>query len=353
MNCINKLQNMIKHLPNNYPNIDNDINYIWNTLPEEMEHFTDQELIDNNYEINRLVITYLMELIIIHKKINVKYEIDEMTSFVGTAAYDKDNNKVLLSVMGMMLKADNTTSYLHTIFHELRHKTQHDFYKEDDINKLIKYDPELIMTLKHHIYEEYHQDNNREFYNDNYKELYSEVDAELYALTDIEDLINELIKSSSLKEQLQSELQDIKNNININPQASNEVTIITPVRTYFHVGRHKEDSLVLIDRFIKDNPILKDKYKALSILFVEYRPKRYDEIIRERNNLLREYRDTDYYHNIYRLYQNIIRTDPMYQLRDYLANNNIEEANEFLVIHPNLSFYYTDEFVNTLMNYKK
>ena len=169
MDCINKLKNMIKNLPNKYPNIDEDINYIWNILPEEMENFSYNELIDNNYKINELVIIYLMELSQLHKNIKVNYKIDETIALGGNAAYDKDNNEILLSVVSMMLTADNTTSYLKTIFHELRHVTQHNFTKEEDINEIIKYDPELIMVLKHHIFEEYHND---DFYKDNYHKLY-------------------------------------------------------------------------------------------------------------------------------------------------------------------------------------
>ena len=350
MDCIKKLKNMIKNLPNNYPNIDEDINYIWNTLPEEMENFSYNELVDKNYKINKLVITYLMELSLLYKQIKIDYDFDEITSISGKGAYDRENNKVYLAVLSLMIDADNTAYYLKTIFHELRHATQHKFYKEDNIDEIIKYDPELLLVLKHQIYGIF---NDKEFYEENYHKLYPEVDAELNAIQDIENLVNDLIKNNNLKEQILDDLDDLKENIKIHPQASIEVTTNTPIRTYLKVKGHREDSLILIDKFIKDNPTLIDTYKPLQLLFNGYVPKTYDEIIKERNSLLKKYKDTEYFDNIYRLYQNIIRTDPMYQLRDHLASNNIDGEIEFLSIHPTLTAEYNDEFMNTIMRYQK
>ena len=350
MDCIKKLKNMIKNLPNNYPNIEEDINYIWNTLPEEMENFSYDELVDNNYKINELVITYLLELSQLYKNIKSDYEIDETMCFYGSGGYDIENNKIRLSVMTMMIIADNIVSYLRTIFHELRHAYQNKFYNEENIDEIIKYDPELIIVLKHHIYKEYHDI--EDFYDPNYHKLYPEVDAETNALKDIENLVNDLIRDNNLKTQILNGLNDIEK-LNINPQAKLELTTNTPIRTYLKVKGHREDSLILIDKFIKDNPTLIDTYKPLQLLFNGYVPKTYDEIIKERNNLLKKYKDTEYFDNIYRLYQNIIRTDPMYQLRDHLSSNNIDGEIEFLSIHPTLTAEYNDEFMDTIMRYQK
>jgi len=49
MKCINKLYDMIQKLPKKYPNIDEDINYIWNILPEEIKKLSYNKLVDNNY----------------------------------------------------------------------------------------------------------------------------------------------------------------------------------------------------------------------------------------------------------------------------------------------------------------
>ena len=353
MNCINKLNDMIKNLPKTYPNIDEDINYIWNTLPDEMEELTYDQLLEYNYLINRLVITYLAEIAIRYKNMNVKYNVDETVSFAGTAAYDKENNKILFSTLVMMLCAENTTSYLQTIFHELRHVSQHQFYNEENIDELIKYDPKLILVLKHHIYEEYHPSNEREFYSTNYKKLYPEIDAELTASKEIESLVNDLIKDKKLKEQILDDLKDVKEKIDMHPQASKELTTSEPIRTYLRVNGKREDSLILIDKFIKENPVLPDNYKVLRLLFNNYIPKTYDEIIKDRNNLLKKYKGSDYYENIYKLYQNIIKSDPMYQLRDYLSNNSIDDGYNFIGIHPNLSAEYQDEFVETIIRYQK
>ena len=350
MKCIEKLKNMIKHLPNNYPNIDEDINYIWNTLPEEMEEFSYDELVDNNYKINELVITYLLELSQLYKNIKSDYEIDETMYFYGSGGYDIENNKIRLSVMTMMIIADNIVSYLRTIFHELRHAYQNKFYNEENIDEIIKYDPELIIVLKHHIYKEYHDI--EDFYDQNYHKLYPEVDADINSLKDIENLVKDLIKDNNLKTQILDDLNDIEK-LNINPQTKLELTTNTPIRTYLKVRGKEEDSLILIDKFIKDNPTLIDTYKPLQLLFNGYVPKTYDEIIKERNSLLKKYKDTEYFDNIYRLYQNIIRTDPMYQLRDHLASNNIDGEIEFLSIHPTLTAEYNDEFMDTIMRYQK
>ena len=352
MKCINKLYDMIQKLPKKYPNIDEDINYIWNILPDEMEAISRKQLVNVNYRINELVIIYLMELAILYKNVEVNYEIDEMTLLTGTAAYDHENNRILLSVLGMMLKAENTTSYLHTIIHELRHKQQHKFYGEEDIEEIIKYDPQMILVLKHHIYDKYHSSNNREFYSNNYHKLYSEIDAEENAFTSIENLVNDLIKDNKLKDQILDDLKDIKEISNINPQASTELNSSEPIRTYLRVHGKREDSIILIDKFIKENPVLPDNYKPLKLLFNGYIPKTYEEIIKDRNELLKKYKDQDYFDNIYRLYQNIIKTDPMYQLRDHLSNNSIEEGYNFIAIHPNLSAEYQDEFMDTIIRYQ-
>ena len=350
MYCINKLKSMIKNLPNTYPNIDEDINYIWNILPEEIKKLSYNKLVDNNYEINELVITYLMELSQLYKNIKSDYEIDETIYFNGSGGYDKENNKIRLSVMSMILISNNKVSYLRAILHELRHAYQYKFYNEKNIDEIIKYDPELIMILKHHIYKEYH--NKNDFYDTNYHKLYPEVDAETNALKDIENLVNDLIRDNNLKTQILNGLNDIEK-LKINPQAKLEVETNTPIRTYLKVRGRREDSLILIDKFIKDDPVLVDKYGPLKLLFNGYIPKTYEEIIKDRNELFRKYKDTEYFDNIYKLYQNIIRTDPMYQLRDHLANNNIDGGHEFLGMHPTLTSEYNDELFPKISETKR
>ena len=344
--AINKLSYMVEDITNNKledykPKINDDINFIWNILPEEMEKASDEELIDNRYELNYLVIEYLTILIIKYKNIDIDYEMDELTSLMGSAAYDYKNNRIILSVLGLMLKAINTTSYIQSIFHELRHFTQHKFYCEENIDEIIKYDPKLLLCLKHHLFEQSHDEDNRKFYNDNYYKLYPEIDAEENSIKEVRKFIETLITDENLKDLLNDELEDIRKDIRIDNEASDELNTQIPINTLFTLNKEQIDSLTEIDNFIKTNQQLQDEYKVLKLLFVGNRKKTYEEILRDREELLKKYKNTIYVDNIIKLYKNIIRTDPIYILNEYLDNKDIDGYVEFVDTHsPKLSHEY-------------
>ena len=352
---IEKLNNM--NYLNNEDIIDN-LNYIWNDLVIEMESLNSEELIEYNYEINSLVIEYLMKIIKKYYKekhnIEINYDYDEIYSLAGTAAYDEENDKILLSILGMMFQAPNTSFYIQAPLHETRHKIQHDFYKEKDIEKIIDYPPYFIMIAKHFIYEKNHQENNRSFYKDNYNYLYSEVDAEEYSIEMTKTFIEDLFKNSnrnSLKQQILQDIlylkEDLQKRNRIDNTSSHELYTSSLIKSSFIINNYKIPSIILINKYIRLHKELQYKIPVLRLLFNDSIPKEYHEIILDKEILSKKYDKA----KVENLYSYIIKSDPILQLSEYIISNNVDKIKEYIKTYPEILNTFSKELENILNLY--
>ncbi len=375
---IKQLTNKLNHLKkidfyDYFPNIIEDLDYMSEKLWIDMKSLSEEEQVDSRYEINELVISYFMEVIKIYwKEIyheEVDYSFDELLSIGGCAAYDGKKERVLISVIGLMIQAINTMSYMQPLLHELRHKKQHDFYKEDKIENMINYPAYFLLIEKHYLYMKKHK--NDSFYLENYTNLYPELDAEENSVNKLEEIIPTLCGkyqekrtiSEELKEKiilLQRRIQedteqikeDLKEKGRIQTSISQELLIDNPINSFFTEEGRLVDSLVAVDFFLKSHPELQEEYPILKLLWNNNHPKSYQELIVDKKNLLESFPNheinvfgitTTTHHQIEEFYQVIIKSDPILQIEEWQETNQKEKIEEYLKNHPTILEKYSKE----------
>ena len=257
----------------NFPEIIEDLIYIWNDLIYECEELSEDEFRDNIYEINKQIITYFAELVKIYAKekygITFNYEIDEITSLGGSAAYNSKENKIMISVMANLIHAINTSSYLQTILHEVEHIRQHNYYKKTGNNY-----PSYFSSIEKHYYliQELSKIDD-DFYNNNYKNLYTEVDAEESSIKMLKELIPFLeekgikkidyLKVEKIKKQIEEDIEEIEEDLislgRIKNQASKKLYEDSTRNLSFILCGEEISSDDLIKKVIEKNkPVLKE-----------------------------------------------------------------------------------------------
>lgn len=283
-----------------FPQMIEDLIYIWNDLVDDLEECTNQERINNIYDINETIINYFMEIVKVFAKekyqLEVEYEIDDIKTLGGCAAYDAENNKILISVMGMMLKAINTSSYLQSIFHELEHQRQHEFYREKIQEERQKYPSYFSLIEKHHIFEKSFSQEHPDFYKENYTRLYPEIDAEEESIHMLQELLPTLIqkyqKNNILSEELQSKInvlnkqiiedieeieKDLERNQRIHNKTSEELHNGKEEQSTFIIKNQEVNSQELIDKYFKTYTILPEE----KIVLKRIKKKYYNKVRRE------------------------------------------------------------------------
>lgn len=345
-----------------YPDLINDLDYYWNELPNKIEMLSEEEKIDQYSEITQSIILYFLEFIKKYLKelynIDIDYELDEIQVIGGCAAYNYHDNKILVSTLGMLIQLENNTSFIQPILHEFRHKLQHDFYQEHDIKSILKYPPYFILIAKHYIYSKSHDSN---FYLDNYTNLYPEIDAEEYSLYFLNDFLldlhsiynNDLLteKVIYLQQEIREDLlviyEILKEKGRVDTSLSQELYSTNPILSTFLVDKTIIDSLVEISYYLNNNPQLQNTYPILNILWNNDKPKDYQELINEKKVLLETIPnqkikiigtniETTTHQQIQEIFNNIIKSDPILQLSEYLYYKKVEKVSIFLKQHPDL-----------------
>ena len=360
-----KTEEIEKHYPNMIENMD----YIWNDLVEEMERLSSKELIDNLYKMNKLVANYLCEVINKYTQytmnINIDYHIEEMMIVGGKGGYDKENNRILISVMAIMLEAINTSCYLQTIFHEFRHQIQHQAYKESKIENIIQYPSSFLLVAKYYAYEMFHQENNRLFYQKNYNQYFPEIDANDYGIEALKnfwsafsnpfmDIRISQDKKEKLKKIFLEEADEIKKDLEDRGK-SNFHQMDIPISTI--IVEKEEDGIIVVDKYLKKNPQIIEEIPILKILRNQNRWKTYEELQLEKNHLLNEWKkitesckiisepwnSCSWEQQINNWYRAIIVSDPILYFQDLLYHNKKEEMKRFLEIHKTFLEEYKEE----------
>ena len=328
-----------------FPQMIDDLLDIEENIVENIFLLSLDDQVEYNYDIHYLMIKYYMELIKVYSKekyhISLKYDFEEILSVGGRAGYDEKKDMIHLTVIGMLFSFTNTCSYLKTLLHEFRHKLQHDFYKEKDLEKCLNYPAYFFLIGKQYFFTKYQSD---VFYSTNYTNLYSEVDAEEYSSNEIENIIPFLYHKYQERRETSKELEDkvskvmriIKENCTeIKAELKRENMIQTPISdelyhshnftSVFLVDQDLIDSITAINQFIKEHPELQEKFPILQLLWGNNQLKDYGELMQSKEKLLEEIPnikitpiDFDYptttHSQIEELYQTIVRTDPSLQI---------------------------------------
>ncbi len=349
---INKIDNYYVLL--NSKNVHNNMNYFIDTIKDVNNiNYDNKEFIYKriNYLIC-LIIKYLNE----ENNLDIKYNIFSSSNDSRYAFYDYKNKIININID--YIYNETFADLFITLLHEYKHVLQHEIYKSD-IKYTLYSDPNYLLMAKENAYlasldDIMHYDT----YINNYSKLLEENDAERYAIyriykyaykydNSIIDFINNYFN------------EDVNNNI-IDPNYVKEMNVYYPLNYTVNINNTKKDFVILIDKYIKSNPGIINKYKILSILFDNNSYITYKDIKDINNKLLDSYdkdlvisvRKSPYYEEsnvsiqeqIQSLIHNIIRSDPIMYLEYLLANNsNDKTIKKYLDSHPSIfSEYYND-----------
>ncbi len=325
-----------------FPHMINQLYYIWNGLIDDISSLKKKDYRNHIYRIQECIITYLMEMIKLSTKmqyqIDLKYDIDEIKTLLGSAAYSPTDDTIYLSVFRMVDQAMNTGYYIQSILHEREHKWHHMFYQSQTFVEYNAFPPYYLLIGKHYVYTQWKNNTDLAFYLDNYNSIYPEVDAETMSLKRMTELIpglvsiyetkytigNEVLeKILTLQSQIREDAEEIEMNLiqrgRIRNQSSKELYEQEDITTYFTPG---EDSLIMVDQYIKDHPSLQEKYPFLRVLLIGDRIKNYDDFQKEKSQYSKE------------LWRIIIKSDPYLQYQEYQLSGNEEKMRSFLKRHP-------------------
>ena len=369
---INKLKRMAKNLKANdiveyFPTIVDDLNYLADFRVLEMHNLTREQQIENIYEIEYHKIDYLATLIKkymeleFHKELS--YKIEDGYLFNAAAGYDQKRDIVVLSIFGLINNSINLADNIRTIAHEFRHQLQYRFLHEKDIEGLLDYPDYFIKIAKSIVPKELYVERNEEgniinkpYYHTNYKRLYSEVDADNYGVELNDFLLSNLYNMYPTKDPiletkiraLQIKLsigsnhvrEKLKEENKIGHEYRREIYLKVPIVSKVEVDGEEKDSLLVVDKCIKNNPSIKTQYEVFSLLMDDYKFKDYYEIMLDHFKAIDRYGEK---RKLDSIYSNIIYTDPMLIITSYIIEKDINNIKKFLKEHPTFTTEYEEE----------
>ena len=302
---------------------------------------------------------------------------DETVLQYATCAYNPQTDKILYNPTVFELNHVKHASYLVSLLHEARHKVQYDAFKTGDINRILEYDPTMMLQAKEYAFEQNQMaEGNISFGIDNYPMLFTELDAESNALETIGKIVdkflglyenyckeNNIEYDTSLKYKFAHLIRLLAAEFSINyhkdinrglvhPFYMSELKCASTWVSKYDLYCDKVDRLVELDKFIRENPELREKYPILDLIINgDYTKKSYNQIIRERDTLLERKGET-YRDKIMQLYRVIIFSDPIYCLNYFVDENRFSSVEYFVTHHERVLTEYTDEVENIVFNAK-
>lgn len=375
---INKLKRMAKNLKANdiveyFPTIVDDLNYLADFRVLEMHNLTREQQIENIYEIEYHKIDYLATLIKkymeleFHKELS--YKIEDGYLFNATGGYNQKEDKVVLSILELIDNSLNLADDIRAIAHEFRHQLQYRFLHEKDIQGILDYPSYFIKIARSIIPKEVYVVKDKEgsvikkpYYNANYKRLYSEVDAQYYAVELNEVLLSDLYNRYPNKDsELAAKIRTLQIKLSIGAtivrdkleeehridrELKREIYKKTPITSKVLLDGEEQDSLLCVDKCIKNNPVIRDKYEVFGILMNDYTFKDCYEITLDKYSAIDRYGQGQKLESIY---SNIINGDPMCIITNYLIRKDIKGIKKFIQEHPTFTTEYEEE-INELLN---
>ena len=374
-NIINRLNLAIDNIEksnfiSNYPNIIEDLNYIYFDLDEERSKLNNKEQFIYGADIENKIMEYFAKFTKHYLKIfynaNIDIERSEESSMsIANAGYDSKQDKIKYSSFGMSLGRINKTSYIQIFLHESRHKLQYDVYKTTNIENVLNFSGNSIILIKEKIYKSLNSDNNRMFYQDNYNFLYAETDAEKFSLDELNIIIMNMynnyisnaqnknqkvekslmLKTAKVHRKIGQDRLEIKSTQQkqgrLNSIIIEELSREKSINSSYNVQGIEVDKLIELDKTIKKHPELQEQMPLLKLLFNGNTPKTYKEILADRQNLLVTH--PQYEDEINKLYSNIIKTDPILYLTDLVIHNETILIEDFLRMHQTIFNEYSEE----------
>ena len=350
-----------------FPTILNNLEFIIETYNTEITGLSEEDRINNIYNIEYQKIDYLAELIKKYMELTwqkeFRYEIIPGYLFNSTAGYNQRDDIVTISIFGMILNSTNTIDSIRSIAHEFRHQLQYRFLHEKDFESILTYPPYFITIMKNALPKEIKKIIDEEgyvigkpYYQDNYKRIYTEVDANLYgvelATTFLKDLYNKYPnKIKNLEKQLnkiQKEIEKekietvegLKNEKRIDDIYVEEIRTNKPITSTVIVDGEEKDALLYTDKCIKEEPLIDERFEVLKLLTRNNVFKNYYQLIIDKYRNREEYGNVD---KVNELYENIVRSDPILTISKYILNKDKESIKNFLKVHPTFIDEYKDE----------
>lgn len=346
----------------NYPQFLDDLEYMLSQLSIDIKQLSALEKYDNSSEIKEYGINYYRNLVRLYMNffyhLDIKIQYDDLP-INAEYVWNEDCMHV-----GWVLKILNIEG-LQAICHEVGHKRLKDFSKIESFNDLIKYPPYMIFLLKERLSEEILTCDDEDFYDNNYNLLYYEQEANVYSFEFLNNLLsvtyekyqsfakeNNITVSEKFLNQLKrlqklisDGLIDIEKKYIKRCQLShnliNEFSQDNPINSSIILNGERVDRLILYDKCIKDNPNLQEQYPILKLLFKGDKPKNYNEILLDMGKYLQYYPESK--DKIVKIYNSVIKSDPILYISILVANNNASLLENFLDNHKNIFIAYRDE----------
>ena len=363
---IEKLDTAIRNMDNDnfeelFPIILDDLTYILIDLKKDEDKLTIVEQFEYGTTFNEKTTSYMAKLAKLYFKLIFGLDINIVNSkeyALATAGggYSSEDGNIYYSDFGVMLSHQSDLSFLHTCLHEGRHKMQHNFYETSEI---LSFPPNMLKLLKESLLENSLQDNNREFYRNNYDILLTENDAEIFAKREIYNFIKKLAQMYiKLYNTTPKEMNDLlikiseinnlfinilkKESFNINNEIIFQISDSNLMNYEYEILGQRIDALIVMDKYIKAHPELKEQYPILKLLFNDRGPKSYEEIMIDKSNFTKN-KTLEEQQKIESLYNEIIILDPILTITDKLEKGDKQGVKEYLDLHPTLLSEYTDE----------
>lgn len=280
-------------------------------------------------------------------------EMGKTNKFLVSAHYQPSSKKITYDLSKIIEdKSENYANVMELCFHENRHAIQHKSFESHELVDLLQYDSNSIFILKDYI-----ALSGNGIYQQNHGNSLMEIDANLYARALSSQLINSKFQEHCTD--LDSTDFAIKEDMTGNPFEELDKTGIIGGQYVLKNGK-TVDRGIMMDKNLKSmiTPELVTQYPILNLIWQNRKFKSYSEIITDRTLLLQQcsskksYRDSsdNYEENnisdfdkIGRIYDSIIRSDPMLYLEDLLSRKQIQESKVISLFtqHPTLMQEYT------------
>lgn len=363
-----------------FPELMDSLNYVFNELQEEEKALSPEDQLAYGAEFFDKKVDFYLGLVkrfldyFYGMKLNIIK--DDNIAFSKSAGYNFETKELKVSPLAFSLREKNVTSVLEDIFHEVRRKMQMDSYHSKSLQEFFKHSPNSMILLKEYLYEQAHQEEDRKFFYENRNKMLQEVDADIYGFWAVKNMIAELsreyldyveanhlvIPTNTMQEiiglqrQIKSTVAEDEKEVQaagrLNPFIKEEALGRVPANTLLEVNGELKDRLILYDKYIKENPKLQSEYPILKLILVGDNPKSYKQTMKEKNYLLDRFtgfiekaipKPTPYEVRINKMYECIVKSDPMLYVEDLALMERTQELNEFLQAHPTLPEMYPKE----------
>ena len=361
-----------KDIIQDLPSIIDDLEFIVKTYGLKIKGLTEEQRINHIYDIETYKMTFLAELIKKYMKLTLNksfdYRIGEEVLFQGAvSAYDPKEDKIVISAIGSLLNSFNTADSMKSIIHEYSHQYFFGFLSIDKMEEMLNYPSNYIIIAKNYFSREIPKEGKTKVqgqadYFENYNRVYMEVDACDYALKTVRTFLLDLYnrypnkniklekKINKLQKTIIEQSMEVEKHYKEAGSADqkylDELNAVKPITSTVIVDGEEKDNLLYTDKFIKNNPMLRDKYKVLGILMEDYSFKPYNKIILDKYRYIDEFGNAT---KINEIYSNIINTDPMLLISKLVMEKDTNGIIDFIKKHPTFKDEYENE-INELFN---